>query len=458
MIKPLKIYNFLCGLLWCTLVFASLIFSGGVYAQQKQPLSPDGIFLTDVPEYDFNVILVRPTNTSITLNLLSCKTETVRIRFAAKNTPFLQTGGDISLTAGEPLLHLISGLTPSTQCRYEIIGEDAKLRQEGTFFTARKPNEAFTFAIQADSHLDESTVLERYNKTLKNIAESQPDFLIDLGDTFMTGKHPSRESATKQYLAQRYYFGTICHSVPLFLVLGNHDGEELKTDADLRTGGLPHWSLAQRTKYFANPAPTSLSLEKGAFYCGNTEGLQNFYAWHWGDALFIVLDPYWSSRSTRGGKYPWKMTLGKTQYDWLAETLKNSDAKYKFVFVHQLVGGLDAAGRGGIEAAYLYEWGGKELDGNDTFAKNRPNWERPIHPLLVANKVDYVFHGHDHFFAKQELDGVIYQLVPQPAHRNIRKHFAAEYGYIGGEFKPNGGFLKVTITPENMQVDYIMSR
>jgi hypothetical protein len=36
----------------------------------------------------------------------------------------------------------------------------------------------------------------------------------------------------------------------------------------------------------------------------------------------------------------------------------------------------------------------------------------PIHQLLLENHVTTVFHGHDHLFAKQELDGIIYQEVP----------------------------------------------
>ena len=35
--------------------------------------------------------------------------------------------------------------------------------------------------------------------------------------------------------------------------------------------------------------------------------------------------------------------------------------------------------------------------------------------LLVANKVNIVFHGHDHLFVKQDLDGIVYQEVPQPS-------------------------------------------
>jgi len=91
------------------------------------------------------------------------------------------------------------------------------------------------------------------------------------------------------------------------------------------------------------------------------------------------------------------MTIGKARYDWLAATLRGSKAKYKFVFIHLLTGRLGNGGRGGSDAAPLYEWGGHEPDGKDTFAANRPGWEKPIHDLLVENRVNILFHGHDHF-------------------------------------------------------------
>ena len=64
-----------------------------------------------------------------------------------------------------------------------------------------------------------------YQRTLANALADAPDFHVDLGDTFMTEKHDNRENAARQYLAQRFYFGGLCHSAPLFLVLGNHDVE-----------------------------------------------------------------------------------------------------------------------------------------------------------------------------------------------------------------------------------------
>ena len=49
---------------------------------------------------------------------------------------------------------------------------------------------------------------------------------MDLGDTFMTHKRRGdfRETAP-QYDAQRWYFGMLCADAPLFMALGNHDGE-----------------------------------------------------------------------------------------------------------------------------------------------------------------------------------------------------------------------------------------
>jgi hypothetical protein len=95
---------------------------------------------------------------------------------------------------------------------------------EYSFHTARQPGSSFVFTITADSHLDEQTDPQLYGQTLANALAGKPDFHIDLGDTFMTEKHPTRDDAARQYLAQRYYLGQICHSAPFFFVLGNHDG------------------------------------------------------------------------------------------------------------------------------------------------------------------------------------------------------------------------------------------
>jgi hypothetical protein len=70
-------------------------------------------------------------------------------------------------------------------------------------------------------------------------------------------------------------------------------------------------------------------------------------------------------------------TLGQGQYNWLRTTLESSTAKFKFIFSHQIVGG-DPDGRGGVEFANFYEWGGNNLNGTPGFATNRPEWYKPI--------------------------------------------------------------------------------
>ena len=75
---------------------------------------------------------------------------------------------------------------------------------------------------------------------------------------------------------------------------------------------------------------------------------------------------------------------------------------------------------------------------------------------MVENDVTIFFHGHDHLFARQELDSVTYQLVPQPSHPNYRKAGqAAEYGYVKGDILPNSGHLRVTVSGQRVIVDYI---
>jgi hypothetical protein len=148
--------------------------------------------------------------------------------------------------------------------------------------------------------------------------------------------------------------------------------------------------------------------------------------------------------------------LGTEQYQWLTRTLEGSTAKYKFVFVHHLVGGLDKDARGGTEAATLYEWGGKNADGTDGFQAHRPGWAMPIHQLLVKHHVTAVFHGHDHFYDKQELDGIIYQEVPQPGWEGrFDAQRVAEYGYKTGTILPSSGHLRVTVSGQQATVEYV---
>jgi hypothetical protein len=139
----------------------------------------------------------------------------------------------------------------------------------------------------------------------------------------------------------------------------------------------------------------------------------------------------------------------------MKNTLESSEASFKFVFCHQLVGG-SPEGRGGIEYSDLYEWGGHNLDGTEAFAVNRPGWYAPIKQIFMENDVTIFFHGHDHFFAKQERDCLVYQECPQPSHPNYANaNQADDYGYVEGLILPNSGHLRVQVAPEGVNVEYV---
>ena len=80
----------------------------------------------------------------------------------------------------------------------------------------------------------------------------------------------------------------------------------------------------------------------------------------------------------------------------------------------------------------------------------------PIHDLFVKHQVSVVFHGHDHFFAKQDLDGIVYQLVPQPGHKGDRfPRQAEEYGYHQGEIMGGSGYMLVNVTDDEATISFI---
>jgi hypothetical protein len=145
----------------------------------------------------------------------------------------------------------------------------------------------------------------------------------------------------------------------------------------------------------------------------------------------------------------WDITHGDAQYQWLKTTLEQSKAKYKFVFAHHVLG----TQRGGIELAGAYEWGGLNKDRTWGFTKYRPAWASPIHQLMVATGVTIFFQGHDHIWVHQQLDGVVYQTLSEPADPYYSLYNAD--AFASGDRFPNTGYTRVTVSPSSVTVEYI---
>ena len=450
-------------------------------------------------------MLGRVTDTSVTVNLVFDRDMQVYLEYGAVSGVYSSKTQPQTAAANKPLEFVLNGLLPNTRHYYRVQyappgTSNFTARPERTFFTQRPRGSTFTFTIQADPHMDNNSSPDAYKLTMANQLADKPDFLIDLGDIMLADKlnadgipggGGSKTTAagvlTRTQLLRSYY-DLATHSIPLFQVMGNHEGE-WGNNLDGTTNNVAIWDTQYRNQYFPNPAPDSFFSGDPLFYdlqgraCtpggqASTCGLgqrRSYYAFEWGDALFIVLDPFWSQ--TAGVNTPgnsqdccqknagyWSLTLGTAQYNWLKQTLEKSTATYKFVFSHNLVGGVETVAngvaqgpmRGGVEAAKYLEWGGYNLDGTWGFSTYRPNLPMPIHQLLVANHVTAYFHGHDHLYAHQSLDGIAYQEVPQPSATNSNLGTrAADYGYTQGTLLGGRGYLRVTVAPTGVTVQYV---
>ncbi len=428
-------------------------------------------------------IVGRPTDHSATINFASLVSLETFIEYWADGISM--NTEPVVVPAGEPVDMVLDGLPVDTLCEYRLhyrlagTTDEFEVGLTRHFRTQRPPGAPFVFTTQADSHLWESWSaanpeddhLKLYVRMIDNATADNPDFHLSMGDYSMTEYSMSAQHARDRYLVQRPFLDRMLHSVPFFLVIGNHEGELgfYHTVGD----SMPIWAEKSRLDFVPNPSPNG-------FYSGcsepSTDGAgmrESYFSWEWGDALMVVLDPFWytlerpfhNADPAQGGGWAW--TLGLKQYDWLQQVITETDRRWKIIFLHHLVGGIDhgnsAYGRGGIEAVKWavagnasFEWGGENSIGLDVFNQQRPDFTHgPIHDMLVDADVSMVVSGHDHFYAWQELDDLVYLTVPQPQDR-LYQYGGMEAGeYTEGILLPNAGHIRFQVSPEELTVDYI---
>ena len=424
-----------------------------------------------------SLVLGRVSDRLVTVNSLAQESLEGFFEYGTSAGNYSNKTGLLNFAAGKPVETVFDQLQPNTQYFYRLqfrkVGAtDFTPRPECRFHTQRAAGSTFMFAIQGDSHPERPQMSEPklYARTLLNVAAAKPDFYICMGDDFSVApvREVSFDAVAARYTLQRPFLGLVAQSAPIFLLNGNHEQASLFNfnQADERHAVAVHAQNA-RNQFYPTPAPDG-------FYSGDTEPLKDiglrkdYCAWTWGDALFVILDNYWHSAAqvdsgfheedAGGGKSGrgkdrdwWALTLGEAQYQWFKRTLEQSRAKFKFVFAHHVLG----SGRGGVDECDLYEWGGRNKRGDWEFAQKRPGWELPIQQLMIKHGVTIFFQGHDHLFCRQERDGIVYQEVPMPADHGYMTY--NEERYRSGVKLPNSGHLRVTVSPEQVKVDYVRS-
>lgn len=334
------------------------------------------------------------------------------------------------------------GLAPGTRYEYSVAeADDSAVVYAGSAVTQRPAGEPFTFALLADSHIGTDPLFgnqgdwETLAAVSAEVGAAAPDLVIHLGDMLdfhdvgFNDPPPDGSWTRTAYLNYRTLLGDTTAHAAHFPVIGNWEGENgTYTDAEIA------WSREQRTRYV--PAP-----EPGTYPEGGSPG-EDYYAFTWGDALFVVLNVMsYTTTEHLLGTYPgvpddW--TLGEAQLGWLADTLANARARWRFVLIHHPVGGAagdeinSAYGRGGGQAAAVGE-------------------QAIVHQLMLDHGVQVFFYAHDHVFTDMVVDGVHYT---EPGSAGAIWMFtAAETGYA--ESWLQSGWGRVDVGPDAVDVKLV---
>ncbi|MBW2031669.1 MAG: metallophosphoesterase [Deltaproteobacteria bacterium] len=349
--------------------------------------------------------LGRPTYSSIAVNLVAGEEDiSCYIRFrrhdGSRREPWQRTE-EYYIDAFAPVDVTLEPLLGDSSYEYELYARENtephfRRVTRGIFRTQRRKPSPFSFALLSDAHIapffrDRMEVLREVSHSIRT---RKPEFAFMLGDniqTFTSHGGPMTEPRFGPilYSALRHALGELPSSVPVYKVLGNWEGEN---------GWHPDreraWARKARMAWIPNPGPET--------YPEGASEHEDYYAFTWGDVLFIALNvtgytPSDHAMQSPGGRAD-SWTLGKEQREWLHDRLSRSKAKWKLIFIHHTVGGNagddvnSRYGRGGGRAAQIGE-------------------QALIHRWMGEFGVQVLFYGHDHVFTDIPVDGIHYVCV-----------------------------------------------
>ncbi len=397
------------------------------------------------------------------LPLLSCPTET-SIRITALNDKqpaeavieMRKEGAQewerkkpaLKLAAYEIFNWTVKDLSRATRYEYRVLlkqGTDETWRPVagGSFTTQRKGPANYTAVLMTDPHTGSfpagSGPALTLDKVVQNASRAKPEFVLDLGDNVAwpgSREFPQKDpnGAMNAYARYRRQIGPLSINAPHFAILGNWGGEN---------GKFPEKSIeiVAAVRRSLLPAPDHKTYPQG----GSEK--EDYYAFTWGDVLYVMLNIQTYSKPSNPEALPSLMsdvnqitewTLGEKQMAWFESTLKNATERFRFVCMHH-----PAGGNAGDPMNTLYGRGGARAWNTGEQVK--------IHALMKKHKVQIFFYGHDHVFVDDVVDGIHYTL---PGSCGAPWKFTkAETGYE--RFWPDSGHAQLDVTPEKATVTFI---
>jgi hypothetical protein len=444
-------------------------------------------------------LLCRPTPTSVEVNIIPHASTEAFVEWGDNPAFFENFTMPVTIAPGAAQHFLMDDLTPDSRVYYRLRYRKAGQGQYKTgtthnFLTLPEPGEPARICFTTDMHVTNTDALG-YTEDLNLLSASlqymslyqTPDAFhvwFDLGDLVVIRAMRTAfdaEEVEQRYQQAREYIDLIGHSLPFVLVRGNHE-EVNGWDLDGTAENTAVWSGLALLKYFPPPLPDD-------FYSGNTDmvphlGLPgNYFAFDIGNLRMRCLDPYLYSLTrphnghgeTGGSLNGWDWSLGLDQYLWLENDLAEHPATFRLVAIHHLTSCYtDPAyfyGRGGIEIAKYavasrasFEWGGEDSTGANVYATMRPDFiHGPVHDVLRSYGVHAVLKGHDHFYARQRLQGVYYVTFAKP---DDTGNFTGDlWGWRWNSFYPEGetlfaensGFVSLEVGDTEATFSYVQS-
>lgn len=314
---------------------------------------------------------------------------------------------------------------------------------EGSFITQRNGPAPYTAVLITDPHTgtfgEGSGPLETLDTVIENASKENADFALALGDN--VAWRGSREYAQTEnsgavfsYAMYRRHVAKLTQSCPHFSIIGNWAGESgkfpessIKMVADVRRAFLPN--------------PNNRTYPQGGSIG------EDYYAFSWGDALYVMLNIQTYSKPSNleeldsaasDVSHVEDWTIGEAQMNWLESTLANATERFRFVCMHH-----PAGGNAGNEYETLYGRGGAR-------AWNCGEQFR-IHELMKRHGVQIFFYGHDHVFVDDVVDGIHYAL---PGSCGAPWKFTKEEtGYE--RFWTDSGHARLEVTPDKATVTFV---
>jgi predicted phosphodiesterase len=233
---------------------------------------------------------------------------------------------------------LVPGLRPGTGYWYRLEGKG----EAGETIPVRtQPDEtgSIRLAVVGDTHSTGGA----HARIIKEILGESPDLLLHTGDLALRpGKREG--NVEKEFF---HVEGPLLRSVPIYPVLGNHDGNGARfVDLFVRPHGVDE---------------------------------ATYYLVRWGTLALVVLDTNES------------VEAGSTQGSWLARTLESLSEDAGVVF-----------------RVVAMHWG--PFDSGSGHGSNLEAREALV-PLFERHGVDLVFSGHDHVYERGTVHGVRYVMT-----------------------------------------------